>query len=106
MRYILYSPEHEFTIPGIEKTNGEVIPERTYTMGPRALYYLRKFPERRYRQEYPAFDSSMALVKCKTYEEAEAEQENLENYCGETFEIHEYVKGQIGPKVVKCPADV
>lgn len=106
MRYILYSPEHEQTVPEIRKTNGEVVPERTFTIGPRALYSLKNIPNRRYRQGYPTLNRSMALVKCKTYEEAEAEQEGLKNYCGETFEIHDYVKGQIGPKVVKCPANV
>ena len=43
----------------------------------------------------------MRLVKCKTFEEAKEEQEALKNYCGEVFEIHEYEKGQVGPKMVE-----
>lgn len=101
MRYILYSPEHEKTIPRLKKTNGEAIPDRTVTVGPRALYRLKDLPNRRYRQGYPALDKSMRLVKCKTLEEAKEEQEALKNYCGEVFEIHEYEKGQLGPKIVE-----
>ena len=101
MRYILYSPEHERTIPGFKKTTGEVIPDRTVTVGPRALYRLKNIPHRRYRHDYPNPYKSMTLVKCKTFEEAKEEQEALKNYCGEVFEIHEYEKGQIGPKVVE-----
>ena len=101
MRYILYSPGHEKTIPEIKKTNGEVIPARTVTVGPRALYRLKDLPTRRYSQQYPALDKSMRLVKCKTFEEAKEEQEALKNYCGEVFEIHEYEKGQVGPKMVE-----
>jgi len=101
MRYILYSPEHEKTIPEIRKINGEVISARTYRIGPRALYRLKDMLNRRYRKEYPALDKSLRLVKCKTLEEAKEEQEALKNYCGEVFEIHEYEKGQLGPKIVE-----
>lgn len=101
MRYILYSPEHERTIPGIKKTTGEVILDRTVTIGPRALYRLKNMPNRRYRHDYPNFDKSMTLVKCKTFEEAKQEQDALLEYCGEVFEIHEYEKGVIGPRIVE-----
>ena len=100
MRYILYSPEHEKTIPGFTKTTGEVIPNRTVKVRPRALYRLKNMPNRRYRGDYPTFNNSMTLVRCRTIEEAKQEQEALEEYCGEVFEIHEYVKGQIGPRIV------
>lgn len=102
MRYILYSPEHERTVPGWKKTTGEVIPDRTVTIRPRALYQMKNMPNRRYRHDYPNLDKSLTLVKCKTFEEAKEEQEALKEYCGEVFEIHEYDKGQVGPRVVEA----
>lgn len=102
MRYILYSPEHEQTIPAIKKTDGVTIPARTVTVEPRALYRLKDLPNRRYRQGYPAINKSMVLVKCKSYEEAKEEQRALKEYCGELFEIHEYENEIIGPKIVGC----
>lgn len=101
MRYILYSPEHKMTVPGFKKTTGEVIPDRTETIGPRALYRLKNLPNRRYRYDYPNIDKSMTLVKCKTLEEAKEERESLMEYCGEVFEIHEYEKGVLGPRIVE-----
>ena len=100
MRYILYSPPHDMKVEEIRRPNGEVIPERIFHVGARALYCLRDFPHRRYRDGYPTNDIRMRLVKCKSIAEAENEQHELENYCGETFEIHEFEKGRLGPKIV------
>ena len=102
MQYILYSPSHKVSIPEIRKLDGEVIPQRTVIQSPRALYKLRrkyKMPDRRYRHPYPSYSVEMVLVKCKTLEEAKQEQNALRDYCGETFEIHEYKYGEIGDKV-------
>lgn len=99
MKYVLYSPQHTVTIPEIEKTNGEVIPEREHTVSPRALYRHKRFPDRRYRRDYPDWDKETKLVICRTLEEAREEQEALRNYCGEVFEIRSYSKGEIGPEI-------
>lgn len=102
MLYILYSPRHQVTIPEIQKTDGSVIPQRTITEPARALYKLRRkynMPNRRYRNTYPTYSLDMLLVKCRTLEEAKEEQKALRDYCGETFDIHEYRNGEIGNKV-------
>ncbi len=100
MRYIIYSPKHEKTIPEIKKTNGEVIPERVYTVPARALYRDRKLANRRYRRDYP--DPKMILLKFSSLKQAQEELESLIRYCGEReeWEIHEYENGTIGSKIV------
>lgn len=96
MRYILFSPKHEVTIPEVVKTNGERIPERTHTVFARALYRMKSLPERRYRRDYPEIDREMVLLKCKSIKEAKLERDQLKEYCGEEFEIREYENGIIG----------
>lgn len=99
MRYIIYSPKHEKTIPEIKKTNGEVIPERVYTVPARALYRDRKLANRRYRRDYP--DPMLILLTFRSLKQAQEELESLIRYCGEReeWEIHKCEHGTIGPKV-------
>ena len=100
MRYILYSPPHEKRIGEIRKTNGEIIPERVLQVGARALYCTKDFPHRRYRRDFLDKSEDYRLLKCKSIAEAESEQKELKEYCGETFEIHEYENGRSGPRIV------
>lgn len=100
MRYILYSPPHEKAISAIQMTDGSIIHERVLQVGARALYCTKDFPHRRYRRDFPDKSEDYRLLKCKSIAEAEREQEELKEYCGETFEIREYEKGRLGPRIV------
>ena len=98
MRYILYSPPAEIVCEGTVKANGEV---RKFTRFARALYRHKKYTSQRLCQVFPHKSSTLTPVICKTIEEAKEEQAFWEKCSGEVFEIHEYVKGQIGPRIVE-----
>lgn len=99
MRYILYSPPHEMVRPEFTKTNGEVVPRKVFPVEARALYKHKRFPSRRYRNGFPCADNELVLVQCKMIEDAKQEQAALKDYCGETFEVREYVNKQVGKLV-------
>ena len=100
MKYILYSPPHEMVRDAFRRTTtGEEVPRKVFQCGARALYRHKKFKDRRYRSDFPCWDDTLSLVKCKTFREALSEQEALKNYCGEVFEIHEYQNGELGARV-------
>lgn len=99
MQYILYSRPYDFVRGEFTKMNGEVVPRKVFKCGARAIYYHKKFTDRRYRRSFPDWDDELALLKCKSIKRAKEEQEALKNYCGETFEIYEYAKGRVGRKI-------
>ncbi|MBQ6960855.1 MAG: hypothetical protein IJP78_07770 [Clostridia bacterium] len=99
-QYILFSPAHETKIPGFEKPNGEVVPERIVHCRARGLYRHKRLTDRRYRREIPDFDPELKLLTCKTITAAIREQKALEAYSGERFEIRAYNKGEIGEQAL------
>lgn len=95
-QYILFSPAHEMKLPGFEKPNGEIVPERIKKLHARALYQHKRLKDRRYRRDMPDFDPDLKLLVCKSLTAAIREQKALESYSGERFEIRTYDKGEIG----------
>lgn len=99
MKYILYSPSHDTVVHEFTKTNGEVMPERTFHVDERVLCKSKLFPNRRYRKSVGWTDSDLVILECDTVEEAIDEKRALMDYCGECFEIREYKDGKIGVEV-------
>jgi len=92
--YVLFSPSRQMTREAFTKTNGEIVPTTVFEVEARALYRLKGLPDRRYRSGYPnPFDKQMFIAKFRTLDVAKQEQENLREYCGETFEIRGWAKG-------------
>ena len=87
--YYLRKEPHERVIPEIKKTDGTVIPERTYMVEDRALYkhdYFNRF----YRQEYTGEKrEQLHLFKTESIEEIKEQREALYNYSGEWFDIYD-----------------
>ena len=96
IKYILYSPQHEQKVEGFTKPNGETVPDRVFTIHARALYMHKKFPDRRYRRDYPDDEKDLKLLQCRTITQAIEEQKRLQAYSGEVFEIRAYHQGRIG----------
>lgn len=95
MTYIIYSPPHDFVVEEFER-DGQTVPARTFPIAARALYKHRKYPNRRYRGDFHSIDPDLMLVKCRSLKRAREERDSLLRYCGEKFEIREFVDGYVG----------
>lgn len=90
MFYLRKEP-HEETIPEIHKTNGEVIPERKYTVCDRAVYKdhdLYRF----YRGDFRGIEEKyqgMKLYVCKTLKKIMEIRQLTFDCCGEWFDIYD-----------------
>ncbi len=95
--YVLYSAPHDITAPAHKGTKGEVIPERVFHIGERAVYRLKGFPGRFYRRNYPCpFDNCFFLAKFRSLMEAV----ELRDHIGDSyFDVYEWANGQLGKKV-------
>ena len=98
--YVLISQPFTETAPGFMRTGtynyGEVVPERTFQVGERAVYRLKKVPGRFYRRDYPnPGDNCFFLAKVRTLLEAV----ELRDRINDRFEVYEWVNGQLGGKV-------
>jgi hypothetical protein len=105
MIYVLYSPAHQETRKAFTKTNGEFVEEKVFEVESRAIYRCKGLPRRRYRSEYPNNKKTLFIAKFRTVKAATEEQLALYDYCGETFEIREWINGQIGEVVNTQPAE-
>lgn len=99
MKYIIYSPPHDLTVPGFTRQDGTVVPERTFHCGARAVYRHRRLEGRRYVREMPEFDTEYVLVKCSTLSAAAQELKNTRRRWN-GFEIREFDEGRVGRAVV------
>lgn len=100
MSYILYSPAHDVVREAFNRPDGTFVPEKVFTTEARALYRLRGLPDRRYRSSYPVpADKDMYLAKFRSVKEAIRERETLADYCGEEFEIREWLGDVLGAKI-------
>lgn len=99
MKYILYSPAHDTVVPEFTKTNGEIMPERTFHVDERVLCRSKSFPNRRYRKSVEWVDPDLVILECDTVEDAIDEQKALKDYCGEIFDIYEFADDKIGAMV-------
>ena len=97
MPYILYSPDHVEVRPAFRRMNGEVIPEKTFQTGERALYGIKDVPDRIYRNSFPKpGHESLELLEFRTFAEAKAAQLGLQASCGELFQIRVWMDGKLG----------
>lgn len=89
--YYLRKEAHEKTIPEIKKTDGTVIPERTYMVEDRAVYKHPQF-SRFYRGEFNGINGryqGMKVYTCKTLKRIKELQKSTFDYCGEMFDIYD-----------------
>jgi hypothetical protein len=88
--YFLRKESYEIVIPEMVRQNGEVIPERVLETEDRALYFLPKYPRRRYRTSYPnPASKNLKIYKCKSLKHILEERKALFDYCGEWFDIYD-----------------
>lgn len=86
--YYLRKEPYEETIPEIKKTDGTVIPERKYMTDDRALYKANGL-SRFYRREYTGDKQpGFTLYKVKKLSTILKQRSNLEEYCGELFDVY------------------
>lgn len=95
--YVLYSAPHSIVAPSVTRTNGEVIPERVFHIGERAVYRLKGVPSRFYRRDYPSpGDNGFFLAKFRSLMEAVELRDHIDD---PYFNVYEWVDGQLGEKV-------
>lgn len=89
MSYYLRKEPYEQIIPEIQKTNGEVIPERKIMTDDRALYKDNQL-SRFYRDDYPApRNSGIHLYTSKTMKTIMTARQDVFDYCGEWFDVYD-----------------
>jgi len=87
--FYLRKEAHEKTVPAITKTDGEIIPERTYIVEDRAIYKHKRF-SRFYRKPYPSNrDTSLKLYKVKSLKRILALRKSTFDYSGEWFDVYD-----------------
>ena len=97
MSFILYSPAHEEVRPALRRFNGEVVPEKTVTVGARSLYGIKGMTDRIYRSTFPVPGYHLhELMEFGTFAQAKRAQQGLLASCGELFQIRLYTDGKLG----------
>lgn len=89
--YYLRMEAHTKTFPKIKRTDGTIIPERTYTVEDRAIYKHHDF-NRYYRGPFKGLDSrydGMKVYQCKTLKHILHLREWLHGACGELFDVYD-----------------
>lgn len=89
--YYLRKEPYEETIEEIKKTDGTVIPARTYMTDDRAVYKSNKFA-RFYRKDFRGIGvnpSGMKLYTCKTLKKILELRQDTYDYCGEWFDVYD-----------------
>lgn len=89
--YYLRKEPYSQTIPEIRKTNGEIIPEREYTVEDRAIFKHHDF-SRFYRGTFTGIEGKhqgMKLYTCKSLKEILDLRQSTFEYSGEWFDVYD-----------------